>query len=272
MTRGRPVPSALWTRWDQAAHGPRPLCRWPPPALPAPRCHVLSRSCLASGATAGLGGLRPSARGGRGGARTHAGGLRAPSRTLGGGPVGEAGAGRAALHLLTPGSGRAPQVNPHLLPRHQSCGAAVTASPALVSAGSAGEPRDSAANTLQGRPGRGGRGARGGATLGAWPSGLTINESEGPQEHDPGQPESARAEAGRAALEVAPLPRRSLGLRVPSPSLASPQRLPGRRHRWASTAHAPGRREPRPAARPRPHLRPGLPAGGELLACCRALR
>lgn len=198
-----------------------------PVAAPSPAGPALPRSfaklSLASGATAGLGGLRPSTRWGRAGLHTHAGGLRAPSRTLGGGPVGEAGVGRAALHVLTPGSGRAPQVSPHLLPRYQSCGAAVTASPALVRAGSAGGPRGSAANTPRGRPGRGGRGARGGATLGAWPRGLTINESEGPQEHDPCQPESAHAEAGWAALEVALLPRRSLGLRVPSPGLASPQ-------------------------------------------------
>lgn len=263
------MPSALRTRWDRGAQGPRPLCRRLPPAPPAPRCHVRSRAQCGVGCHCWPRGLAPlRVRGPGRGAHTRWGAPGAQPFS-GGGPVGEAGAGRAALHLLPPGSGRAPQVSPHLLPRHQSCGAAVTAS-ALASAGSAGGPRGSAANTPRGRPGRGGGGARAGATLGAWPRGLTINESEGPQEHDPGQPESARAEAGRAALEVAPLPRRSLGLRVPSPSLASPQRLPGRRHRWASTAHARGRRESRPAARPRPHLRPGSPAGGEPLTRCSA--
>ena len=46
MTRGRRVPSALRTCWDPAAHGPRPLCRWPPPAPPALRCHVCSQSSV----------------------------------------------------------------------------------------------------------------------------------------------------------------------------------------------------------------------------------
>lgn len=122
---------------------------------------------LAAGATAGPGACAPRLAG-PGAGRAHTlGGPGAPPHS-GGGPVGEAGAGRAALHLLPPGPGRAPQVSPHLLPRHQSCGAAVTAS-AAVSAGSAGGPRGSAASTPRGRPGRGGGRARRGHARGLAP-------------------------------------------------------------------------------------------------------
>ena len=132
-------------------------------------------------------------------ARARSGGVRVSSGVLGGG-LGrgegerEAGADRAVLRLVKPGSHRTPQVRPHLLLRPQSCGAAGRAAgpqlvePAggkaespphelLVSAGSAwGPPRPagrrgaqgqgSAANPLGGGPEGGGQGASGGATLG----------------------------------------------------------------------------------------------------------
>lgn len=224
MTRGRRLPSASGPAGTRLPTGPghsaggRPQPRRPCAATFVRNAQFgVGRHCWSRG-FAPLRALGP----GRGGAHTRWWSPGAQQYS-GGRPVGEAGVGRAALHVFTPGLGRAPQVNPHLLPRYQSCGAAVTASLALVRSGSAGGHRGSAANTPRGRPGRGGRGARGGATLGAWPRGLTINESEGPQEHDPCQPESAHAEADRSALEVALLPRRSLWLRVPSPGLASPQ-------------------------------------------------
>lgn len=108
-----------------------------------------------------------------------------------------------------------------------------------------------------------GGGARGGAPSGR-PRGLTVNESEGLQEHDPGEPEGARAEAGRAAHGVAP--RRRRGLRARGRGLPPPQGILGRRHRRALRTHARG--TPRadrsaPAERPRPqlevHVRRGQP-------------
>lgn len=108
----------------------------------------------------------------------------------------------------------------------------------------------------RGRVPRGDPEARAAATEPRDP-GLTVNESEGPQEHDPGQPESARPKAGRAARGVEPRPRRRprpaarlSGL----PGLPLPQRLLGRRHCGAISAHAPG--APR-ARTPRPEREPG---------------
>lgn len=60
--------------------------------------------------------------------------------------------------------------------------------------------------------------------------GLTVNESEGPQEHDPGQPEGARAEAGRAVRGVSPWSRRRPRSLARARNLPPPERLFGRRH------------------------------------------
>ena len=98
--------------------------------------------------------------------------------------------------------------------------------------------------------------ARGRATPpGPRPRGLTVNESEGPQENDPGQPEGARAEAGLAARGVAPLPRRRPRLPASARSFPPPESFPGRRHCRAFRVHARGGAScaglPRPQPRPR---------------------
>lgn len=90
---------------------------------------------------------------------------------------------------------------------------------------------------------------RGNSDGSSGPRGLTVNESEGPQEHDPGQPESARSETGRTAHGVAPRPRRRPRLGARIPGLPPPQRLLRRSHRGAASAHAheaPRARTPRP--------------------------
>lgn len=100
--------------------------------------------------------------------------------------------------------------------------------------------------------GLGDEGACGGHSDGSpGPRGLTVNESEGPQEHDPGQPESARSEMGITARGLAPRPpsrrRPRLGARIPG--FPPPQGLLGGRHRGAASAHAreaPSARTPRP--------------------------
>lgn len=107
---------------------------------------------------------------------------------------------------------------------------------------------------LSRRRGRsGGRGCvrRGHSDGSSGPRGLTVNESEGPQEHDPGQPESARSETGITARGLVPRPpsrrRPRLGARILG--LPPPQGLLGGRHRWAASTHAPeapSARTPRP--------------------------
>lgn len=107
--------------------------------------------------------------------------------------------------------------------------------------------------------------ARRSDTDGGQARGLTVNESEGPQEHDPGQPEGACAEAGREARGVVPWPRRRLRLQACVRGFPPPKLLPGRRHCGTSKGMrgercAPGR--PPPAERPRPfHPAGPLPGG-----------
>lgn len=125
------------------------------------------------------------------------------------------------------GGGRSPREDPR---------------PGLTRPGREGPRREGVA---QGRAG-GGPGPR-----------LTVNEGERPQEHDPGQPEGACAEAGRAARGVAPRPRRRPRSRARAPDLPPPQRLLGRRHRWPPRRMRGERR----AATTRP-LRPAPPTPG----------
>lgn len=94
-------------------------------------------------------------------------------------------------------------------------------------------------------------GARGGATpMGLGPCRLTVNESEGSQEHDPGQPEGARTKMGRAARGITlGLGRRPMP-RAPIPRLPPSHLLHRHRHCRAVRAHARG--GPR-ARTPHPH-------------------
>lgn len=103
--------------------------------------------------------------------------------------------------------------------------------------------------------------ARRSDTDGAQARGLTVNESEGPQEHDPAQPEGARAQAARAARGVVPGSRRRHRLLASVRSLPPPKLLPGRRHRGAVRGHAQGGLRPPPAGRPRPLRRGGAASG-----------
>lgn len=85
---------------------------------------------------------------------------------------------------------------------------------------------------------------------GPGPCRLTVNESEGSQEHDPGQPEGARTKMGRAARGITlGLGRRPMP-RAPIPRLPPPHLLHRHRHCRAVRAHARG--GPR-ARTPHPH-------------------
>lgn len=85
---------------------------------------------------------------------------------------------------------------------------------------------------------------------GPGPRRLTVNESEGSQEHDPGQPEGARTKVSRGARGITLRPGQRPTPRAPISRLPPPQLLHRHRHCRAVRAHARG--APR-AGTPHPH-------------------